>query len=88
MLWSVTPFPQELRLVIWLLAQDSEEILDRETTPHLSYSRINRYLTCPEQYRLYYVPGLSSAPWFMLHWLICSARAQIPLIPFAVNGEI
>lgn len=23
--------------------------------PHLSYSRINRYLTCPEQYRLYYL---------------------------------
>jgi len=27
-------------------------------TPHLSYSRINRYLTCPEQYRLYYVENL------------------------------
>jgi putative RecB family exonuclease len=26
--------------------------------PHLSYSRINRYLTCPEQYRLYYVENL------------------------------
>src|SRR5205809_4958414 len=24
-------------------------------TPYLSYSRINRYLHCPEQYRLYYV---------------------------------
>ena len=23
--------------------------------PHLSFSRINRYLHCPEQYRLYYV---------------------------------
>ncbi|MEK7795669.1 MAG: PD-(D/E)XK nuclease family protein [Candidatus Hydrogenedentota bacterium] len=24
---------------------------------HLSYSRVNRYLLCPEQYRLYYVAG-------------------------------
>jgi hypothetical protein len=27
-------------------------------TPHLSFSRLNRYLHCPEQYRLYYVEGL------------------------------
>lgn len=26
--------------------------------PHLSHSRISRYLHCPEQYRLYYVKGL------------------------------
>ena len=26
--------------------------------PHLSHSRINRYLHCPEQYRLYYVENL------------------------------
>jgi len=26
--------------------------------PHLSYSRINRYLVCPEQYRLYYIENL------------------------------
>jgi hypothetical protein len=26
--------------------------------PHLSYSRIDRYLHCPEQYRLYYVENL------------------------------
>ena len=25
---------------------------------HLSYSRIQKYLTCPEQYRLYYIEGL------------------------------
>jgi CRISPR/Cas system-associated exonuclease Cas4 (RecB family) len=25
---------------------------------HLSYSRVNRYLLCPEQYRLYYVEGM------------------------------
>lgn len=27
-------------------------------TPHLSYSRVSRYLLCPEQYRLYYVENL------------------------------
>lgn len=27
-------------------------------TPHLSYSQINKYLTCPEKYRLYYKEGL------------------------------
>src|SRR6267378_4218852 len=26
--------------------------------PHLSHSRISRYLLCPEQYRLYYVEKL------------------------------
>lgn len=31
---------------------------DAESPPHLSYSRINKYLTCPEQYRLYYIEGL------------------------------
>src|SRR5436309_2387106 len=29
-----------------------------EKTPHLSHSRISRYLHCPEQYRLYYVERL------------------------------
>lgn len=37
------------------LVKDPEEAIEQERTPHLSYSRINRYLTCPEQYRLYYV---------------------------------
>jgi CRISPR/Cas system-associated exonuclease Cas4 (RecB family) len=37
---------------------EKEELLDRQPTPHLSYSQINRYLTCPEQYRLYYVERL------------------------------
>lgn len=27
------------------------------SAPHLSFSRVNRYLTCPEQYRLYYIEG-------------------------------
>src|SRR5947209_10451332 len=38
--------------------KDSEATLDQNTPPHLSHSRINRYLTCPEQYRLYYVEKL------------------------------
>src|SRR5207249_1690545 len=28
------------------------------STPHLSHSRINRYLFCPEQYYLYYIANL------------------------------
>ena len=34
---------------------DRDELNKR---PHLSYSRIDRYLQCPEQYRLYYVENL------------------------------
>ncbi|MEX2526449.1 MAG: PD-(D/E)XK nuclease family protein [Gemmatimonadota bacterium] len=33
-------------------------VRSRTGAPHLSYSRIQRYLHCPEQYRLYYVKGL------------------------------
>ena len=41
------------------LAREKEERFDAEgKTPHLSYSRIQRYLTCPEQYRLYYIERL------------------------------
>jgi len=40
------------------LVREREEQLDAEATPHLSYSRIERYLRCPEQYRLYYVEKL------------------------------
>jgi CRISPR/Cas system-associated exonuclease Cas4 (RecB family) len=38
--------------------KEPEEALDQNHIPHLSYSCINRYLTCPEQYRLYYVERL------------------------------
>src|SRR5437899_7083709 len=38
--------------------KETEELLDQAPAPHLSRSRINRYLTCPEQYRLYYVEKL------------------------------
>jgi len=37
----------------------AEEAADKTHRPsQLSYSRISRYLHCPEQYRLYYVEGL------------------------------
>ncbi len=39
-------------------SEDPETKLEQTTTPHLSFSRINRYLTCPEQYRLYYLENL------------------------------
>src|SRR2546427_5684391 len=38
--------------------KETEELLDQEPIPHLSPSRITRYLPCPEQYRLYYVEKL------------------------------
>jgi CRISPR/Cas system-associated exonuclease Cas4 (RecB family) len=38
-----------------LLRDRDEPVTD---TPHLSHSRVNRYLTCPEQYRLYYLENL------------------------------
>jgi len=40
------------------LINESEAALDQNHAPNLSYSRINRYLTCPEQYRLYYLEKL------------------------------
>ena len=38
--------------------EDPEAVVDRTPIPHLSHSRISRYLTCPEQYRLYYIERL------------------------------
>jgi hypothetical protein len=40
----------------WLEEKDDRVI--KEHTPYLSFSRINRYLTCPESYRLHYIEGL------------------------------
>jgi len=42
--------------VIEKLLTEKEERAHR--IPHLSHSRISRYLLCPEQYRLYYVENL------------------------------
>jgi hypothetical protein len=40
------------------LLRDRDEPVGIGNTPHLSHSRISRYLTCPEQYRLYYLENL------------------------------
>jgi putative RecB family exonuclease len=40
------------------LLLEKEEWARPNRIPHLSHSRINRYLLCPEQYRLYYVEKL------------------------------
>ena len=36
----------------------SDDALLPSSVPHLSHSQANRYLTCPEQYRLYYLERL------------------------------
>lgn len=40
----------------WLAEKDERVIRDRRQ--YLSFSQINRYFTCPESYRLYYIEGL------------------------------
>ena len=40
----------------WL--EEKDERIVNDHTPYLSFSRINRYLTCPESYRLYYIERL------------------------------
>jgi hypothetical protein len=40
----------------WL--EEKDDRIVKEHTPYLSFSRINRYLTCPESYRLHYIEGL------------------------------
>src|SRR6266516_2872322 len=42
--------------MIQVLTEEREGVSHQ--TPYISYSRINRYLHCPEQYRLYYVENL------------------------------
>jgi len=44
--------------VIEVLLKEKDELAQPNKTPHLSYSRINRYLLCPEQYRFYYIEKL------------------------------
>jgi CRISPR/Cas system-associated exonuclease Cas4 (RecB family) len=41
-----------------ILVRANDKLKDAEATPHLSHSRIQKYLTCPEQYRLYYIERL------------------------------
>jgi RecB family exonuclease len=44
--------------MIETLLTEKEERVAVSATPYLSYSRISRYLHCPEQYRLYYIEKL------------------------------
>ena len=41
----------------WLEEKDDRTTVKREI-PFISFSQINRYLTCPEWYRLYYIERL------------------------------
>lgn len=41
-----------------LVALDSHKQISSNGNSYLSYSRLNRYLLCPEQYRLYYIERL------------------------------
>ena len=45
-------------MVEGLLREKEESLVPKGQTPYLSYSRVNRYLQCPEQYRLYYIENL------------------------------
>ena len=64
---------------------DQEQRVDRNSTPHLSHSRINRYLTCPEQYRLHYIerlrPRLDNAS------LMFGTVIHLAIADFFRNGE-
>jgi RecB family exonuclease len=40
------------------LLKEKDDLALPNMTPHLSHSRINRYLLCPEQYRFYYIENL------------------------------
>jgi RecB family exonuclease len=44
--------------MIATLTQDRDDLVIKRETPFLSYSRVQRYLHCPEQYRLYYIEHL------------------------------
>src|SRR5947199_3729840 len=40
------------------LLKEKDELALPSKTPHLSYSRIDRYLRCPQQYFFYYIENL------------------------------
>lgn len=66
--------------------EEPEEAIDREPIPHLSFSRINRYLTCPEQYRLYYVERLR--PRIVPAAMVFGALMHVALADFFREGVI
>ncbi|MCL5406744.1 MAG: PD-(D/E)XK nuclease family protein [Deltaproteobacteria bacterium] len=59
-----------------------DEALDQ--TPNLSHSRINRYLTCPEQYRLHYLERLR--PKVESGGLVFGARIHLALADLFRSG--
>jgi CRISPR/Cas system-associated exonuclease Cas4 (RecB family) len=63
---------------------EPDEALDQDHVAHLSYSRINRYLTCPEQYRLYYVERLR--PRIESAGLVFGALVHVALADLFRNG--
>lgn len=63
---------------------EPDEALDQDHVSHLSYSRINRYLTCPEQYRLYYVERLR--PRIESAGLVFGALVHVALAELFRNG--
>jgi CRISPR/Cas system-associated exonuclease Cas4 (RecB family) len=65
--------------------EEPEQRLDREPAPHLSHSRINRYLTCPEQYRLYYIERLR--PKIESAGLVFGALVHVALADLFRTGE-
>jgi len=64
--------------------EEPEELIDREPVPHLSFSRINRYLTCPEQYRLHYVERLR--PKIVAAAMLFGALMHVALADFFREG--
>jgi PD-(D/E)XK nuclease superfamily len=65
--------------------REREELLDAEArTPHLSYTRIERYAKCPEQYRLYYVEKLRAR--FESANLVFGAIVHLALAEFFRHG--
>jgi hypothetical protein len=64
--------------------KEPDEALEHVHGPHLSYSCINRYLTCPEQYRLYYVEKLR--PKIETAGLVFGALVHVVLADLFRNG--
>jgi RecB family exonuclease len=64
--------------------KEREEALDEDRTPHLSHSRVNRYLTCPAQYRFYYLENLR--PKVQGSGLVFGAVMHIALADLFKNG--
>lgn len=48
----------ERRAVVVDAWRDPDDLRPNKQAPHLSHSRVAKYLLCPEQYRLYYVENL------------------------------